>query len=194
MKRSLALALAVGFAAGCSKHKSDPPPPPPPAAGSATEPAATTDTIRESEVAAATRDAERPCDHRVVVFEGSIEVDATTYVHPVAHGDTYTDEPIPNLDREISKAPRIEFTLDYPFEKPFTSSITGGLTLRRIIDAVRAGFRHMYEGSTQRDIAPKLENKDVRGEYGRAFHVIGDLVIEHIDLCDDRWLDISIGS
>jgi hypothetical protein len=23
---------------------------------------------------------------------------------------------------------------------------------------------------------------------------IGDLVIESIDLCDDRWLDISIGS
>jgi hypothetical protein len=102
-------------------------------------------------------------------------------------------ETIPGLDRVISKAPKIDFTLDYPFEKPFESSITGRITLRRVIDAVRAGFRHMYEGTTQRDI-PKLENKDVNGPYGRVFHVIGDLVIESIDLCDDRWLDISIGS
>jgi hypothetical protein len=51
----------------------------------------------------------------------------------------------------------------------------------------------MYEGTTQRDI-PKMVNKDVTGPYGRAFHVIRDLVIESIDLCDDTWLDISIGS
>jgi hypothetical protein len=51
----------------------------------------------------------------------------------------------------------------------------------------------MYEGTTQRDI-PNMSNKDVTGPYGRASHVIGDLVIEHIDLCDGRWLDISIGS
>lgn len=103
------------------------------------------------------------------------------------------DEAIPDLDRVISTAPRIEFTLDYPFEKPFTGSITGDITLRRIIDAVRSGFRHMYEGTTQRDI-PNMYNKDVNGPYGRAFHVIGDLVIERIDLCDGGRLDILIGS
>ncbi|MEP6861941.1 MAG: nuclear transport factor 2 family protein [Deltaproteobacteria bacterium] len=54
-------------------------------------------------------------------------------------------------------------------------------------------FVNMYEVTTQRDIQ-HLENKDVTGRYGQAFHVIGDLVIESIDLCDDRSLDISIGS
>jgi hypothetical protein len=143
--------------------------------------------------AAAPETATRQCKTRVEIYKGMIEVDARTYVHPALHGDTDVNEPIPALDRVLSKAPRIELTLDYPFEKPFTTTVTGPITLRRVIDAVRAGFRHMYEGTTQRDI-PKLENKDVTGPYGRAFHAIGDLVIESIDLCDDSWLDISIGS
>ena len=198
MKRALLLALIAVAGAGCSKRKSEPPPALPPVVpGSAQAP--TPDTIRESEVAAVQRETEagetgRACKHRVTVFEGSIDVDAKTYVHPVAHGDTYTDEPIADLDRVVSRAKQIEFTLDYPFEKPFTSAVTAPITLRRIIDAVRSGFHHMYEGTTQRDIQPQLENKDVRGAYGQAFHVIGDLVIESIDLCDDQWLDINIGS
>jgi hypothetical protein len=130
---------------------------------------------------------------RVTIYEGSIEVDSLDYLEPVELADAQVERTIPNLDRVISTAPRIDFTLDYPFEKPFNSAITEQLTLRRIIDAVRNGFRHMYEGTTQRDI-PNLENKDVTGPYGRAFHVIGDLVIEHIDLCDGRSLDVSIGS
>lgn len=190
----------VVLVGGCSHRKSEPAPAPPTATGSAPAPAVasgselpTNETIRASEQTAAERQAQRSCNRRVAIYDGSIAVDATTYVEPVAHGDAWTDEPVSDLDRVVSTAPRIDFTLDYPFEKPFTSSITGDLTRRRIIDAVRAAFRHMYEGTTQRDI-PKMYNKDVRGPYGRAFHVIGDLVIEGIDLCDDRWLDINIGS
>lgn len=150
--------------------------------------------VRASDEAAVQRNNQRAeCEGRVSIYEGSIEVDSSKYLHPVAHGDAEVDEAIPDLDRVISTAPRIDFTLDYPFEKPFVSSVTGSITLRRIIDAVRAGFRHMYEGAVVRDI-PKLYNKDVTGPYGRAFHAIGDLVIERIDLCDGRWLDISIGS
>ena len=51
----------------------------------------------------------------------------------------------------------------------------------------------MYEGSTEREV-PGLMNKDVTGKYGRAFHVISDLVIERIELCADNSLSISIGS
>lgn len=150
--------------------------------------------VRAADEAAAERNTqETDCKGRVTIFEGSIDVDASNYVQPIARGDDWVEGAIPDLDRVISTAPRLDFTLDYPFEKPFTSSITGDITLRRIIDAVRSGFRHMYEGTTQRDI-PKMYNKDVMGPYGRAFHVIGDLVIESIDLCDGGRLDISIGS
>ena len=39
-----------------------------------------------------------------------------------------------------------------------------------------------------------MENRDVRGPYGQAYHVMSDLVIERIELCDDQTLDIAIGS
>jgi hypothetical protein len=150
--------------------------------------------VRVTDEAAAQRDTqEAECKGRVPLYDGSINVDASDYVQPVEHGDAWVDEAIPDLDRVVSTAPRIDFTLDYPFEKPLTGSITGNITLRRIIDAVRSGFRHMYEGTTEREI-PKMYNKDVTGPYGRAFHAIGDLVIERIDLCDGGRLDISIGS
>jgi hypothetical protein len=150
--------------------------------------------VRSTEEAAAQRDTEEAeCKRRVPLYDGSINVDASDYVQPVEHRDAWVDEAIPDLDRVVTSAPRIDFTLDYPFEKPFTGSITGDITLRRIIDAVRSGFRHMYQGTTQRDI-PKMENKDVTGPYGHAFHAIGDLVIERIDLCDGGRLDLSIGS
>lgn len=74
-------------------------------------------------------------------------------------------------------------------EKPFA----GKITLRAVIDAIRAGFREMYEGAKVGDI-PGMMNKDVNGAYGNAFHDIGDLVIEGIDLCDGDVLEISIGS
>jgi hypothetical protein len=155
-----------------------------------TAPPATAETVRATDDAAAQA---AECKGRVPLYDASLDVDARDYVQPVEHGDAWVDEVIPDLDRVVASAPRIDFTLDYPFEKPFSTSITGNITLRRIIDAVRSGFRHMYEGTTQRDI-PKMYNKDVTGPYGRAVHAIGDLVIERIDLCDGGRLDISIGS
>jgi hypothetical protein len=139
------------------------------------------------------RDTERTCNDRVSIYKGSIDVDTPDYVQHVMRGDDVVEEVIAGLDHVVSKAPRIDFTLDYPFEKPFTGSVTGEITLRGVIDAVRSGFRHMYGGTTQRDI-PNMENKSVTGPYGSAFHVIGDLVIERIDLCDGRWLELAIGS
>jgi len=144
--------------------------------------------------AARDRDAARAeCKNAVAIFDGSIDVSASTYVHPVERGSNFVDEPLPNLDKVITKAARVEFTLDYPFEKPFSGSVTAPVTLRRIVDGVRGGFRHMYEGATVRDI-PHMENKDVNGPYGKSFHAITDLVIESIQLCDGTTLDIGIGS
>jgi len=149
--------------------------------------------IRRAEQKAAEKNAGVECRNGRELYKGSISVDSKTYVHPVKHGDTYVGEVIPGLDQVVSKSPELRFTLDYPFERPFSGVVTGDLTLRRIIDAVRAGFRTMYQGTTEREI-PGLMNKDVRGPYGKAFHVIGDLVIEGIDLCDDKTLRLAIGS
>jgi hypothetical protein len=187
--RPIVVALAFLSCIGCSGRKNDSSPPPPPAASN--EPPTTATKVREAEKAAAEPVTE--CRRRVTIYKGSIEVNSVDYLQPVEVGDADVERSIPDLDRVISTASRIDFTLEYPFEKPFSGSITEDLTLRRIIDAVRKGFRHMYEGTTQRDI-PKLENKDVTGPYGHAFHVISDLVIEQIDLCDGRSLDVSIGS
>ncbi len=154
-------------------------------------------SVRGAEqAAAARRETKTECRGRTVVYEGSIQVDARDYTHFVPRGDDQAEEPIAGLDRIVTPRKRLTFTLDYPFEKPFGGSVAGesGVTLRQIIDAIRAGFRKMYEGTSQRDI-PGLVNKDVRGPYGKAFHVIGDLVIEGIRLCEaDGTLEIDIGS
>ena len=137
---------------------------------------------------------DRPsCTRRVAVYEGSIGVASTGYRHTVARAGDYVDAPVEDLDRVVSPARRVRFTLDYPFEKPFDGVLTGEVTRRAVIDAVRSGFRKMYAGSEVREI-PGMANKDVRGPYGRSFHAIDDLVIERVDLCDDLWLDIDIGS
>jgi hypothetical protein len=149
--------------------------------------------LQQYEQLAAERDAERACEHPRAVYDGSIAVNSTDYIHSVARGDDFVDVPIEGLDRIISASAKVRFSLDYPFEKPFNGVVTGQITLRRTIDAIRAGFRHMYEGSTEREI-PGMSNKDVSGPYGRAFHAIDDLVIEHIDLCADDSLVIDIGS
>jgi hypothetical protein len=149
--------------------------------------------MRRTDELALERDANRKCERAVAVYEGSIPVAASDYVHSVARGDDFVDKPIDGLDRIVSKSARVQFTLDYPFEKPFAGVVTRDITLRRTIDAIRAGFRTMYEGTTQREI-PGMDNKDVTGPYGRSFHAIEDLVIERIDLCDDESFEILIGS
>ena len=149
--------------------------------------------IQRSEEQAAQRDADRECARPIAIYDGSIPVNASEYLHSVARGEEFVDEPIADLDRVLSKATRVRFTLDYPFDRPLAGEVMGPITLRRSIDAIRAGFRLMYSGTTERAL-PGVYNKDVTGAYGRAFHAIGDLVIERIDLCADETFAISIGS
>jgi hypothetical protein len=149
--------------------------------------------ILKAEASAVKEDARRTCAHPIALFDGSISVDAKGYQHGFMRGEEYVEEELGDLDRLVTKATRVHFTLDYPFEKPFTGEVTGKVTLRRIIDAIRAGFVEMYKSADVRDI-PGMMNKDVKGPYGNAFHDIGDLVIEGIDLCDGDSLEISIGS
>ena len=147
-----------------------------------------------AEVAAIEREGDgAPCTNPVSVYRGAIDIDATSYQHLVPQGDDSVEAPIKGLDRPVSKATKVRFTLDYPFEKTFRGEVTGKVTLRRVIDGIRAGFRTMYEGAAVKDI-PGMMNKDVKGAYGSSFHGIGDLVIERIELCDGDRLEISIGS
>ena len=150
--------------------------------------------IQKAEAASAERASERrPCGQPVSLYEGSIPVVGTDYIHQISRGGDVVEETIDGLDRVVSKAETVRFTLDYPFEKPLAGTVTGKISVRRIIDAIRAGFRTMFEGTTQKDI-PGMMNKEVRGPYGKSFHVIGDLVIESIHLCNDDSLEIGIGS
>ena len=123
------------------------------------------------------------------LYEGSLPVDSDHYVD-------HDEVEVVGLDEVVTPLTMLQFTLDYPFEKPFTGEVRSdaGTTLRQIIDAVRAGYRAVYTGSTSQD-HPKLDNKIVDGDYGRGFHEIGDLVIESIGIDDDDGvLDIGIGS
>jgi hypothetical protein len=194
MRRFLLASLAIAALSSCRKESGS-------RAVSAKQPAphdASVEAdlsaeIRRREQRAAERDGTRVCERPTAVYEGSIVVNGIDHVHSVARGDDFVDVPIDGLDRILTKSTRVEFTLDYPFERPFAGVVTGEITLRRTIDAVRAGFRNMYEGTTQRDI-PGMHNKDVTGPYGRAFHVVDDLVIEGIYLCGDDSFSIIIGS
>ncbi len=131
------------------------------------------------------------------LYEGSLPVDADDYLHDVFDdGGLDSQVEVPGLDDIVTPLTVLQFQLDYPFEKPFTGEVRsdGGTTLRQIIDAIRAGFRAMYIGTTSQDIE-NLDNKLVDGDYGRGVHLIGDLVIENIDIDDDAGiLGISIGS
>jgi len=130
------------------------------------------------------------------IYDGSIQVSGSDYTHTVEQGDDYVEAPIEDLDKPVTRRAVLTFTLDYPFERALDGEVRtdGGATLRQIIDAVRATYRTMYQGTTVEDIA-NLDNKRVRGAYGEAFHVIEDLVIEGIELDDDTGrLEIVIGS
>ncbi|MBI4934256.1 MAG: hypothetical protein HY828_10285 [Actinobacteria bacterium] len=189
MHRALVATAALAALLGCGACERKPSAPAPVASR-----ADLSDVITQAEAQAAQREAERPpCSGKVTLYSGSIAVDSKEHQHAVERDGDYVEAPIDGLDKVVSTAPELRFTLEYPFEKPFSGRVKGPVTLRRIIDAVRAGFRQMYEGATQRDI-PGLYNKDVRGPYGRAFHAIDDLVIEHLELCDDGSLEIGIGS
>jgi len=196
MRQFLLASVATAALLSCRSDGSKPSSQSPGANTSSPEPAVEADPaaeIQQSEQRAAARDAARVCERPTAVYAGSIAVNSSDYVHSVARGDDVVAQPIEGLDRIVSTSTRVEFVLEYPFEKPFRGAVTGEITLRRTIDAIRAGFRTMYEGTTQRDI-PGMHNKKVTGPYGRAFHVIDDLVIEKIDLCGDAVFSIYIGS
>jgi hypothetical protein len=131
------------------------------------------------------------------VYEGSISVSDEGY----AHFDPEDDHPegeveIEGLDEKVTRLTSLTFVLDYPFERPYHGTVggEGGVTLRQIIDAIRVGCRVMYRDTKQQPI-PTLDNKLVDGPYGRAYHDIGDLVIESIELDETSGaLDIFIGS
>jgi hypothetical protein len=131
------------------------------------------------------------------LYEGSITVASTAYTHYAGEDDEDDEEvQIEDLDVVVSRSESLSFTLDYPFDEPYEGQVTGsgGITLRKIIDAVRAGFRVMYEGASHAPIAG-LVNEDVRGAYGTAVHGIQDLVIEDITLLEDEGqIEIGIGS
>lgn len=131
------------------------------------------------------------------IYSGCISVEASDFTHPVAVGDDYEDREIEGLDDLVSTASELRFTLDYPFDEPYEGRVQAygdGITLRQVIIAIRQGFRAMYAGASAEDI-PGLANKRVEGTYGRAFHVIGDLVIESLAVSDETGaLDVGIGS
>ncbi|MDF2694879.1 MAG: hypothetical protein K0S65_3262 [Labilithrix sp.] len=136
-----------------------------------------------------------------VIYEGSgISIADSDYTHGVPNPDDPEDfvegVELEGLDERVTRAPVLRFVLDYPFPRPYEGKVISdsGATLRQIIDAVRQGFRVMYRGAREQDI-PNLENKLVDGDYGRAYHVIGDLVIESIEIDDGTGeLTIFIGS
>ena len=85
-------------------------------------------------------------------------------------------------------------TIDYPFHKGKTIEFTF-TSINDIVKAVRNGLMEMYNCSEQQEQPPMLINHIFNGEYGEAYHSIGDLFIEsiyyNVDTCK---LDVAIGS
>ncbi|MBZ0232409.1 MAG: hypothetical protein K8M05_08655 [Deltaproteobacteria bacterium] len=131
-----------------------------------------------------------------LIFDGQIAVADAEYIHGIeVEGDDVETE-LDDLDERVTDRPALQLTLDYPFEKPFHGEVRGedGVTLRQIIDAIRAAYRTMYEGAVAEPMAD-LDNMRVRGPYGEALHVIDDLVIESIVLDDEGGrLQVFVGS
>ncbi len=128
--------------------------------------------------------------------DGWIAVDSDEYVAQEydEDADDTVSTPIEGLDDVLLESGGVELVLDYPFELPYRAELAGDITLRRIIDAVRSGFREMYRGATHAPIEGLL-NEHVAGTYGQAFHGIHDLVIEGILFHEEEGrLEILIGS
>ena len=103
-----------------------------------------------------------------VILEVPLRVDSADFLH--------LDVPLTDLDEVISDEAELKFTLLYPFEKPYTGTIQsgGGATRRQILEAIRAGFRTMYAGTTAEG-----------GTYGRAHQQLDRLFIDRIALEGD---------
>ncbi|HUQ04534.1 MAG TPA: hypothetical protein VM261_18665 [Kofleriaceae bacterium] len=135
------------------------------------------------------------------IYDGQIAVADADYTHASEDDEgELVEAEIENLDAPVTSRAVVGFRLDYPFEKPFDGEVRGsgggggGVSLRQIIDAIRAAYRAMYVGTVAEPME-KLDNMHVRGPYGEAHHVIEDLVIETIALDDEAGtLEIFIGS
>lgn len=132
-------------------------------------------------------------------YDGSIAVDSDEYIETCydEEAEDVVEAEIEGLDDIVVERSHVKLTLDYPFERPYTTEIIGdrGITLRQIIDAVRTGFRRMYAGAAHAPIPNLPGNERVKGEFGEAFHAIHDLVIEGIIFHEEeRRLEILIGS
>lgn len=85
-------------------------------------------------------------------------------------------------------------TIDYPFHKGKTIEFSF-TSITDIVKAVRDGLTEMYKYSHQQKQSPMLINNTFNGEYGSAYHSIGDLFIEAIYYDTDSCrLDVAIGS
>jgi len=107
-----------------------------------------------------------------VILDQPLRVDSTEYLH--------LGEPLANLDETVSSASELTFTLDYPFDKPFSGTVAGTspISRRAVIDAIRAAFRAMYAAGDT---------------YGRAHQALDHLFIDRIVL-DGTELAIEVAT
>ncbi|MBL8718324.1 MAG: hypothetical protein JNL79_20250 [Myxococcales bacterium] len=127
----------------------------------------------------------------------TLDVDSDDYVarsYDPESGDE-VEAVIEGLDDVVLECDEVDLVLDYPFEQEYRAQLTGEITLRQIIDAIRRGFREMYRGASHAPIAGLPGNEDVKGSYGQAYHGIHDLVIEGILFHEEEGLiEVLIGS
>jgi hypothetical protein len=111
-----------------------------------------------------------------VILEVPLRVDTADFVH--------LDAPLTGLDEVVTDEAELKFTLLYPFEKPYAGTIQtgGGASRRQILEAIRAGFRTMYAGTTNEG-----------GAYGRAHQELDHLFIDRVEL-DDGVLAIEVST
>lgn len=127
------------------------------------------------------------------IFTGCLGVADKGYTQPSEDHDD-EEQIIPGLDKPLEYTGSLSFQLKYPFEQPFEGTVKAKATLRNVIDAIRAGYRTMYRGTTNKAMK-HLINREVQGKYGIAYHEMGDLVIEIIELDQETGeLHIYIGS
>ncbi len=86
------------------------------------------------------------------IYVGGIAVAGGDYTNSPGTDPGGDAVPIDGLDALVTRRHRLDFVLDYPFERPYEGHVIGdaGITLRQIIDAVRAGYRTMYRGAPRR--------------------------------------------
>lgn len=107
-----------------------------------------------------------------VILDQPLRVDSAEYLH--------LGEPLAKLDETVSSASALTFTLDYPFDKPFSGTVASAspITRRAVIDAIRAAFRTMYAAGET---------------YGRAHQALDHLFIDRVVL-DGHALAVEVAT